>query len=93
MRKGSQLPQNLIVSRIREANQVLRINVFPYWLAYLPATHMKSQFPQAWLAHSHMKFIRLRKVVFPCAERDYYINDVILRIPLYCKLFEIAVPG
>ena len=52
MRKGSQLPQNLTISRVREFNRVSGISVFLCWLAYLATMHMKSQFPLAWLAHS-----------------------------------------
>ena len=49
--KGITASQNLIVSRVGEVNRVLGIIVFLCWLTYLAAMHMKSQFPQAWLAH------------------------------------------
>ena len=46
------MSRNLILSRVRELGQVLGISVLLCWLAYLVPMHMKSQFPQAWLAHS-----------------------------------------
>ena len=58
--------QNLVVSRVREANRVLGISVFLSWLAYLAAVHMKSQFRQTWLAHSSDE-INYGMVVIPCA--------------------------
>ena len=42
----------MIVSRVREFNRVWGISAFMFWLAYLAAMHMKSQFPQAWWAHN-----------------------------------------
>ena len=66
MRKGSQLPQNLVVSKVRKANWVSGISVFLSWLAYLAAIHMKSQFGQAWLAHRSDE-INYGMVVIPCA--------------------------
>ena len=45
----------MIVPRVREVKRVLGISVFLCWLAYLANMHMKSQFPQAWLANSSRK--------------------------------------
>ena len=85
----------MIVSRVREFNQVLGINVFLCWLDYLVAMHMKSQFPQAWLAHSSCEINQimggsdpLRWLNFENCESEPYINDIILKIPLYCKVFD-----
>ena len=56
---------------------------------------MKSQFPQAWLAYSSRENNQimgdndpLRWLNFENCESEPYINDVILRIPLYCKFFD-----
>ena len=56
---------------------------------------MKSQFPQAWLAHSSHEINQimggsdpLRWLNSENSESEPYINDVILRIPLYCKFFD-----
>ena len=56
---------------------------------------MKSQFPQAWLAHSSREINQIMEGSDPLrwlnsenSESEPYINDVILRIPLYCKFFD-----
>ena len=56
---------------------------------------MKSQFPQAWLPHSSRETNQimggsdpLRWLNSENAESEPYINDVILRISLYCKFFD-----
>ena len=63
-------------------------------LAYLTTMHIKSQFPEAWLAHSSREINQIaegsdlfRCLNFENCESEPYINDVILRIPLYCKFF------
>ena len=62
--------------------------------------HMKSQFPRAWLPHSSREINQivgdsdpLRWLNFDNCESELYVNDVILRIPLYCKFLMIVVPG
>ena len=87
--------QNLIVSRVCEFNQVLGINVFLCWLAYLAAMHMKSQFPHAWLAHSSCEINQIMGgsdplcwLNFENCESEPYINHIILKTPLYCKVFD-----
>ena len=87
--------QNMIVSRVREFNWISGISVFQCWLAYLATMHMKSQFFQAWLPHSSCEINQivggndpLRWLNFKNFESEAYINDVILRIPLYCKLYD-----
>ena len=57
--------------------------------------HMKSQFPQAWLAHSSCEINQimggsdpLRWLNFENCESEPYINDIILKTPLYCKVFD-----
>ena len=64
-------------------------------LAYLAAMHMKSQFPQAWLAHDSREISQitgdsdsLRQINFENCESEPYKNDTKLRIPLYCKFFD-----
>ena len=61
---------------------------------------MKSQFPQAFLAHSSREINEitegsdlLRWLNSENCEREPYINDVILRIPLHCTFLDIVVPG
>ena len=56
---------------------------------------MKSQFPQAWLAHNSRKINQitggsdpLRWLNSDNCESEPYINDVILRIPCYCKFID-----
>ena len=59
---------------------------------------MKSQFPQAWLAHSSREINQIRERSDPLrwlnsenCESEPYVNDVIdviLMIPLYCKFFD-----
>ena len=56
---------------------------------------MKSQFPQVWFAHSSSEINHitggsgpLRWLNSENCESEPYINDVILRIPLYCKFFD-----
>ena len=56
---------------------------------------MKSQLSQAWLAHSSREINQimggsdpLRWLNSENCESEPYINDVILRIPLYCKFFD-----
>ena len=92
---GITASQNLIVSRVREVDRVSGIIIFLYLLAYLETMHMKSQFPQAWLAHSSREINQitggsdhLRWLNFKNCESEPYINDVILRVPLYCKFFD-----
>ena len=70
------------------------ISVFRCWLVYLANMHMKSQFPQACLAHSSREINQitgdsdsLRGLNFENCESEPYINDFILRISLYCKFF------
>ena len=93
--QGNTASQNLIFSRVREFSRVSGIGVFLCWLAYLATMHMKSQFPQAWLAHNSPEINQitrgsdsLRWLNSENCESEPYINDVILRIPLYCKFFE-----
>ena len=66
----------------------------------LATMHMKSQFPQTWLAHSSREINQITRGSDPLCwlnskhcESEPYINDVILRIPLYCIFLMIAVPG
>ena len=61
---------------------------------------MKSQFPRVWLPHTSLEIDEnagvsdpLRSLNFEICESEPYINDVILRIPLYCKFLMIVVPG
>ena len=56
---------------------------------------MKSQFPQAWLAHSSREINQIKGgsdllcwLNSKNCEREPYINDVILRIPLHSKFFD-----
>ena len=56
---------------------------------------MKSQFTQAWLAHISHKINQitggsdpLHWLNFENCESEPYINDVVLKIPLYCKVFD-----
>ena len=56
---------------------------------------MKLQFPQAWLVHSSREINQITGGSDPLrwlnsgnCETEPYINDVIYRIPLYCKLFD-----
>ena len=56
---------------------------------------MNSQFLQAWLAHNSREIVQikggsdpLRYLNFENCESEPYVNDLILRIPLYCKLFD-----
>ena len=91
--------RDLIVSRVREFSWFLRISIFLWWLAYLATMHMKSQFPRAWLPHSSREINQitggsdpLRWLNFEICESEPYINDVILRMPLYCKFLMIVVP-
>ena len=56
---------------------------------------MKSQFPQAWLAHNSREINQvtggsdpLRWLNSENCESEPHINDVILRIPLYCSFFD-----
>ena len=74
---------------------MMGISVFLCWLAYLATMHMKSQFPQAWLAHSSREINQitggrdpLRWLNSKDCESEPSINDVMLRIPLYCKFFD-----
>ena len=92
--------RDVIVSRVCEFSRVLRISVLLWWLAYLATMHMKSQFPRAWMPHTSRGINQiaggsdpLRWLNFENCESETYINDVILRIPLYCKFLMIVVPG
>ena len=85
----------MIVSRVREFNRVWGFSAFMFWLAYLAAMHMKSQFPQAWWAHNSREINQITGGSDPLhwlnsenCESEPYINDVTLRIPLYRKFFE-----
>ena len=56
---------------------------------------MKSQFPKTLLAHSLREINQItrgsdsfRWLNFENCENEPYTNDVILRIPLYCKFFD-----
>ena len=91
---------SLIDSRVRKFSWVLGISVFLWWLAYLVAMHMRSQFPRAWLPHTSREINQiaggsepLRSLNFEICESEPYINDAILRIQLYCKFLMIVVPG
>ena len=75
-------------------DRISEITVFLYWLAYLATTHIDSQFPRACLPHSLREINQitggshpLRWLNFKNCESEPYIYDIILRIPLYCKLF------
>ena len=57
--------------------------------------HMKSQFPQVWLAQAPREVNQitggsdsLRWLNFENCENKPYTNDVILNISLYCKVFD-----
>ena len=83
-----------------EFSWVLGISVFPWWLAYLAIMYMKSQFPRAWMPHTSREISQIAGGIdllcslnFEFCESGPYINDVILRIPLYCKFLMIVVPG
>ena len=61
---------------------------------------MKSQFPRAWLPHSSREINQIAGgsdplgwLNFDICESEPYINDVIVRIPLYCKFLMIVVLG
>ena len=98
MRKGSQLPQDLVVSKVRKANLVSGISVFLSWLAYLAVMHMKSQFRQAWLAHSSDEInygmvVILALVKLRNCESEPYINHAILLMLVYCNFVVVALPA
>ena len=92
--------RDLIVSRVQEFSCVLEISLLLWWLAYLAAMHMNSHFPRAWLPHNSCGINQIAGgsdplcwLNFEICEREPYINDVILRIPLYCEFLMIVVPA
>ena len=100
--KGSQISGSwdLIVSRVREISRVLGISVLLWWLGYLASLHMMSQFLWAWLPHSPREINQIARGCYPLrwlnfenCESKPYMNNVLLRIPLYCKFLIIVVPG
>ena len=97
---GITASQSLIVSRVREVNRVSAIGVFLCLLVYPATMHMNSQFPQTWLTHSSREINQITGgsdplcgLNFENCESEPYIDDVILRMPLYCKFLMIIVPG